>query len=190
MANPVSKYERINLLGYVGITANLRSTPTLDIDESIAYRGYGIRVFGQGEYGLGVAVSLTGNAGAYGEYLSDCIDSEGCIALTGGANVSLKPSFGLDIKRIGADVLLAGQPKQVIDVGATAQVSARLGQSGIQETLPIYGNNCPSTCKYTLAALSGEAKVSIRISLFGFELLNPPAFTYVIILYNGDDGSC
>ncbi|WP_445370984.1 carboxypeptidase-like regulatory domain-containing protein [Methylomonas sp. HW2-6] len=190
MTNPVSRYERVNILGYVEITATLSQAPKLSFDETLAYKGYGIHVFGDGKWGIWADVSLTGSAGGYGEYLFDCIDAEGCVALTGGANISIKPTIGLDIKSIGADVLLAGTPKQIIDVGVTATAAARLGQSGFQGNLPIYGNNCPTFCGYTLAAFTGEAKVGVRISLFGYELLNPPQFTYVIIIYPGQDGSC
>lgn len=190
MDNPVSDFTRANIRGYVEIIGGAEYGPSIRFNKSLAYKGYGINAVIDAFAGVRLEISLTGNAGGVGEYLHDCIETEGCISLSGGANISIRPNGGIEINKVNANVLYAGKPKQVFDVRAIATIGFRVGQSGVQATLPIVGNQCPNLCQYTLGAISGDIKVALNISLLDFSILNPPDFTYVYIFWNGLNGSC
>lgn len=150
----------------------------------------GINVILKGQAGVTIGVGLNGAIGGSGEILFDCPELEGCVSLFGQANVSFRPKVGFTINEIAANVLYAGEPKEIGSVTAEANAGARIGQTGIRASILMKGNNCPESCTYSLGGGTADIKIGIRISLLSFEILNPPDFTYVLVLWNGINGPC
>lgn len=190
MADPVSDFYRANVNGTLEVIGGATYGPTIDINQSLAFRGYGINAAINAYAGVRLEISARGQAGAAGQVLTECIDFEGCVLLTGGADISFRPTVGVEIQQLAANVLWAGSPVNVFDVKAAATGGGRIGRSGVTGNLPLAGNNCPDSCSYTLGAIELDVKVELRLIVAGYEVLNPPSFTYVYVVWGGLNGPC
>ncbi len=190
LADPVSDYIRGRGSINSELTVHIAGPRPKNFEKTLAYKGYGIRLRGRIDtVGWSLDFSLVGNGGLQGQVMIKCPEEQ-CVALavTGGA--SLRPKFGLDVKDFGADVVWRGENKQIFSLDITATAGARVANTSVRLLKGLHGDNCPEECRYTLGAMTVDAKLNAKLSIFGHKLINPPAFTIVFVVWNGFSGTC